>query len=43
MSKPRRMWHRASRDPVGYLRQLPAAVLRQPKKFLREFWSLVRR
>ncbi len=43
VSKPRRMWHRASRDPLGYARQLPGAVLRQPKKFLREFWSLVRR
>ncbi|CUR55461.1 conserved hypothetical protein [metagenome] len=43
VSKPRRMWHRASRDPLGYARQLPRAVLRQPRKFLREFWSLIRR
>ncbi|MGD9961676.1 hypothetical protein [Nocardioides sp.] len=43
VSKPRRMWHRASRDPLGYARQLPAAVLRQPKKFVQEFWSLLRR
>ena len=42
-SKPRRMLRRARRDPVGYALLLPRAVLRQPGKFLREFWSLVRR
>ncbi len=43
VSKPRRMLHRAARDPLAYARQLPAAILRQPKKFVREFWSLIRR
>jgi hypothetical protein len=42
-SKPRRMLDRAAADPVGYAKQLPGAVLRQPLKFLREFWRLVRR
>ena len=42
-SKPRRVLRRVSRDPVGYLWQLPAAVLRQPVKFLREFRDLLRR
>ncbi len=43
VSKPRRMMRRARRDPVGYALLLPRAVLRQPAKFLRELWSLVRR
>lgn len=43
VSKPRRMLHRARHDPVGYALVLPKAVLAQPAKFLREFWSLVRR
>lgn len=42
-SKPRRMWDRAHRDRGAYLRGLPLAILRQPIKFVREFWSLVRR
>ncbi|MDQ6642685.1 MAG: hypothetical protein M3Y66_09355 [Actinomycetota bacterium] len=42
-SKPRRMWHRATNDPAAFARHLPRAALRQPVKFLREFWSLVRR
>lgn len=42
-SKPRRLLHRAARDPWAFARGLPGAVLRQPAKFLREFWSLVRR
>ena len=42
-SKPRRMARRVSRDPVGFLRNLPAAVARQPMKFVREFRSLLRR
>lgn len=42
-SKPRRMLARAAEDPVGFARQLPRAVLRQPVKFIREFWRLVRR
>lgn len=43
VSKPRRMWSRLARDPAGYSRGLPRAILRQPAKFAREFWSLVRR
>lgn len=42
VSKPRRMARRVARDPAGFLRQLPAAVLRQPGKFLRELRSLLR-
>lgn len=42
-SKPRRMFRRAAKDPVGFALYLPRAVLRQPAKFVREFWSLVRR
>jgi hypothetical protein len=42
-SKPRRMWHRAARDPRGFLLGLPGAMLRQPRKFLRELRELVRR
>ena len=42
-SKPRRMLRRIARDPAGYLRQLPRAVLRQPRKFLSEFRGLLRR
>jgi hypothetical protein len=41
--KPRRLFHRAMRDPGSFFRGLPMAILRQPVKFLREFWSLVRR
>jgi hypothetical protein len=42
-SKPRRMLHRASKDPVAFALYLPRAIARQPVKFLREFWELVRR
>jgi hypothetical protein len=42
-SKPQRLYHRALRDPRGFLMTLPRAVLRQPRKFLREFRSLLRR
>lgn len=42
-SKPRRMLRRVRQDPVGYLRSLPAAILRQPGKLIGELWSLVRR
>ena len=42
-SKPRRMLRRISQDPVGFLRQLPRAVLRQPRKFVTEFRGLLRR
>jgi len=41
-SKPRRMWRRAARDPLGYARQLPGAIIRQPAKFLRELRELLR-
>ena len=43
VSKPRRMWRRARRDPWGYLTSLPGAVLRQPGKFWRELRELLRR
>ncbi len=42
-SKPQRMLRRAARDPRGFLTGLPRAVVRQPTKFARELWSLVRR
>jgi hypothetical protein len=42
-SKPRRMWRRWRRDPVGYTVGLPAAIARQPVKLARELWGLVRR
>ena len=41
-SKPRRMLRRAARDPLGYARQLPGAIIRQPAKFLRELRELLR-
>ena len=34
VSKPGRMLRRAARDPLGYARQLPGAVLRQPGEVL---------
>ncbi|GAA2021795.1 hypothetical protein [Nocardioides kribbensis] len=43
VSKPGRMLRRAGADPLGFLRQLPRAVLRQPVKFLGEFRELLRR
>lgn len=43
VSKPQRMWRRAAQDPLGFLAGLPGAVVRQPPKFARELWSLVRR
>jgi DNA-directed RNA polymerase subunit RPC12/RpoP len=42
-SKPQRMLRRATHDPVRFVAGLPLAVLRQPPKFARELWSLVRR
>ena len=42
-SKPQRLYHRAVRDPRGFFTTLPRAVLRQPAKFAREFWALVKR
>jgi hypothetical protein len=43
VSKPQRMYRRAAHDPRGFLTGLPRAVVRQPTKFARELWSLVRR
>ena len=43
VSKPRRMLRRASRDPLGFARQLPGAVLRQPAKFWPGVPALFRR
>lgn len=42
-SKPHRLYQRAARDPRGFLTALPRALARQPVKFAREFWSLLRR
>ena len=42
-SKPRRMLRRARQDPLGFARQLPGAVLRQPAKFAAELRTLFRR
>lgn len=42
-SKPRRMLRRARLDPVGFARALPASLMRQPAKFVREFWAILRR
>lgn len=42
-SKPMRMYRRAARDPRGFVAGLPRAIARQPAKFARELWSLVRR
>jgi hypothetical protein len=41
-SKPARLARRARRDPRGFVRALPAAVLRQPVKMTEELWSLIR-
>jgi hypothetical protein len=43
VSKPQRMWRRAAQDPLGFAAGLPGAVVRQPPKFVRELWSLLRR
>lgn len=43
LSKPQRMLRRAAADPVGFLVGLPVAVARQPSKFARELWALLRR
>jgi hypothetical protein len=42
-TKPQRMYRRALRDPRGFFPALPCAVLRQPAKFAREFWAVMRR
>jgi predicted Zn finger-like uncharacterized protein len=43
VSKPQRMARRAAHDPVGFFTTLPLAVVRQPPKFARELWALLRR
>lgn len=43
VSKPQRLYSRAVRDPRGFVAGLPGAVLRQPVKFVREFWAVLRR
>ncbi len=42
-SKPRRLWHRAARERGHFLRGLPRAIVRQPRKFLEELRTIVRR
>ena len=42
VSKPARMVRRAGRDPVGFARGLPRAIVRQPAKFLEELRSIFR-
>lgn len=41
-SKPVRLARRARRDPRRFVRELPAAVLRQPVKLTGELWALIR-
>jgi hypothetical protein len=41
-SKPVRLARRARRDPGKFLRELPVALLRQPRKLTGELWELVR-
>jgi hypothetical protein len=41
-SKPTRILRRMARHRWSYVRSLPAAVVRQPGKFLREFRELFR-
>jgi hypothetical protein len=41
-SKPSRMVRRAGRDPIGFARGLPRAIVRQPAKFLEELRSIFR-
>ncbi|MET0525717.1 MAG: hypothetical protein ABWZ91_13005 [Nocardioides sp.] len=42
VSKPRRMVQRVAKDPLGYARQLPRAIVRQPAKFFAELRSVFR-
>jgi len=42
-SKPSRMWQRVHSDGARFLIGLPMAIARQPVKFAREFWTLVKR
>ena len=41
-SKPVRLARRARQDPRGFWLALPAAVVRQPIKIVRELWSVFR-
>lgn len=41
-SKPLRLWRRAGQDPRGFLRSLPGAVLRQPRKLGGELRAIFR-
>ena len=41
-SKPGRLARRARQDPVGFVRQLPRAIARQPVKLLEELRSIFR-
>jgi len=42
VSKPGRMLRRALRDPLGFVRQLPGAMVRQPAKIFGELRSVFR-
>ena len=41
-SKPRRLAHRLRRHPGVFLRTLPAAVVRQPRKLITEYLTVRR-
>jgi len=43
VSKPGRLLRRAARDGLPFLRELPAAIVRQPFKIAREIWTVVKR
>lgn len=43
VSKPRRVAQRVRTDGFAFVKGLPGAVVRQPAKFAREFWTLVKR
>lgn len=42
LSKPSRLARRAAREPREFFVSLPAAVIRQPIKIVREVWSVFR-
>lgn len=43
VSKPGRMMQRASHDGASFLRTVPRALARQPAKFAREIWTVLKR
>lgn len=43
VSKPGRTWRRAASGPVSFVRGLPGALARQPRKLATEVWTLWRR